>query len=65
MVKSNKQKDIDVANEDFDKMIREFSITANRARPIMPLVALSLDLTVELLKQYKEAYNHAIGRNYK
>ncbi len=52
-----KEEDLKKTNKAFDSMIRDFILSANKCKPVMPLVAQSLELTVELIKTYKEAFN--------
>jgi len=51
------KKDIDIINKSFDSMIKDYTETAEKSKKTMPLVAKSLELTVELVKTYKEAFN--------
>jgi len=55
-----KQKDINKVNKDYDTMIENFQDMVTKTEQTMPLVSKSLELTVELIKTYKEAFNAII-----
>ncbi len=49
--------DIAKVNGNYDKIIADYEKTIVRVKPIMPLLAQSLELSVAIVKVYKEAFN--------
>ena len=61
MVKANRQSQkIKQLNEGFDTCVKALEDISRSTKELMPLVAVSLELTIKLVRLYKESFNAGI-----
>lgn len=59
---SKKKQDMIKVNNSFDTIIFTLSDMTTKVRPLMPLVADSLEFTVKLVQLYKTAFNKGLEK---